>query len=92
MSPLAISVLAVAIAVAIGAALVALGRSREREPLRPWWQHSAVWVGASVIVTLLGVFAFPKLLGFTFVFLPFLWMGGQRRRAPRPPNRSDREA
>jgi hypothetical protein len=35
---------------------------------------------------LLGVFAFPRLLGFTFVFFPFIVMRsvGRRRRDRRP--------
>jgi hypothetical protein len=33
---------------------------------------------------------FPRLLGFTFVFLPLIWMRGfGRRREPRDPNRHD---
>jgi hypothetical protein len=30
------------------------------------------WIGLSMAFVLLGVFAFPRLLGFMFVFFPFL--------------------
>jgi hypothetical protein len=38
----------------------------------------------SAVFVLLGVFVFPRLLGFTFLFLPFLWMraAGRRRQDP----------
>jgi hypothetical protein len=41
----------------------------------------------SIVFVLLGVFVAPRLLGFTFVFLPFLWVGGGRR--PRQPTNGD---
>jgi hypothetical protein len=45
-----------------------------------------MWIGLSMAFVLLGVFAFPRLLGFTFVFFPFIVMRsvGRRRRDPRP--------
>jgi len=33
---------------------------------------------------LLGIVVFPKLFGFTFLFLPFIWIGGRRRKPPDP--------
>jgi hypothetical protein len=61
---------------------------------RPWWGHPGVWLLISAAFVLLGVFVFPKLFGFTFVFLPFLWIGGLWRRRPpqdRSPRRPDAE-
>jgi hypothetical protein len=92
MNPLAVSVLAIAIAAAIGGAAVAFARSREAEPLRPWWQHSALWVGVSAVLVLVGVFVVPKLLGFTFLFIPFIWFGGIGRRTPPRPRSNPHDA
>jgi hypothetical protein len=58
---------------------VDLVRGRRRRPL---WGHPGLWLLASGAFVLLGVFVFPKLFGFTFVFLPFLWVGGLLRRRP----------
>jgi hypothetical protein len=57
---------------------------------RSWWGHPGLWVLVSATSVLLGVFVFPKLFGFTFVFLPLLWpfLGGLRRARPGP--REDR--
>jgi hypothetical protein len=73
-------------------ALVTFARRREAEPDRPWWQHPPVWIGASAVFALLGLFVAPKLLGFTFLFLPFLWIGGIGRRTPPQRERRDHEA
>jgi hypothetical protein len=45
-----------------------------------------MWIGLSMAFVLLGVFAFPRLLGFTFVFFPFIVMRsvGRGRRDRRP--------
>jgi hypothetical protein len=45
-----------------------------------------VWIGLSMVFLLVGVFAFPRLLGFTFLFFPFVVMRsfGRGRRDPRP--------
>ena len=83
MSPALIAVFLTAVAVAIGA--VVLGRSVHRDaspsgPTRPWWGAPAPWVMASAALLLLGLYVFPRLLGFVFLFLPLIWM----RRARRP--------
>jgi O-antigen/teichoic acid export membrane protein len=85
-SPLGVTLLAVAIVAAVVVSLVSFARRRAAEPDRPWWQHSTVWVGVSAVFVLLGLFVAPKLLGFTFVFLPFLWTGGGRRPRQRAIN------
>jgi hypothetical protein len=58
---------------------------------RSWWGRPGLWVLVSATSVLLGVFVFPKLFGFTFIFLPFLWpfLGGLRRGRHGP--REDRE-
>jgi hypothetical protein len=44
-----------------------------------------VWLAIAAVLLVLGLFVFPHLLGFTFLFLPFIWIGGfRRRRRPRP--------
>ncbi len=51
---------------------------------RPWWGNPFVWLAIAVVMLVLGLFVFPHLLGFTFLFLPFIWIGGfRRRRRPR---------
>jgi hypothetical protein len=55
---------------------------------RLWWGRPAVWTAGGIAFVLLGAFVFPRLLGFTFVFLPFIWMrrsGAGNRRPPPPP-------
>jgi amino acid transporter len=76
-SPALTAVLVTALAIALGA--FALGRIARREggsdrPERPWWGSPAVWIGVSVAFILLGVFVAPRMLGFTFLFLPLIWM------------------
>ena len=54
-----------------------------RRALRPWWGHPGVWLVISAVFVFLGLFVFPKLFGFSFVFLPFLWIGGLWRNRSR---------
>lgn len=52
----------------------------ERRRPRPWWGNPLVWVGLGVVFLVLGIFVAPHFLGGTFIFLPFFWIGGGRRR------------
>ncbi len=88
MSPLAVTILITVFAAVIAGAVVAYSRQREAVPHRRWWQTQAVWVGVAAVSVMLGVFVAPRLLGFTFVLLPFLWIGRLGRR-PREPRRHD---
>jgi hypothetical protein len=54
-------------------------RPRER-PTRPWWANPLVWLGLGLVSVLLGVFVWPGLFGFTFIFIPILWW-----RRPKTP-------
>ena len=92
MSPFAASLLVTAVVIAIAVAAVRFGRHRAEHPGEPWWRSAPLWLGVSCVFALLGLFVAPKLLGFTFVFLPFLWIGGLGRREPRKPERTDRDA
>ena len=91
MSPAVIALVVTALAIALGA--VALGATTARGPTgegtrQPWWSTQAVWVGLSVAVLVLGLFVFPRLLGFTFLLLPLIWMrSGGRRPGQRPGGR-----
>jgi hypothetical protein len=61
---------------------------------RPWWGHPGIWLLVSAAFVLLGLFVVPRLFGFTFLFLPFLWVGGLWRARPRDegtPRRPDAE-
>jgi len=90
-SPGFVAVLLTAVAVGLGA--VVFGRALHRDEGsdrsgRPWWGNPAVWIGASVGFLALGLFVAPRLLGFTFLLLPLVWMrlpgrGGDWGRGPR---------
>jgi hypothetical protein len=72
-----------AVAIAIASLLVARGR-RAPTAARPWWASPLVWLGAGVAISALGLIVVPRLLGFAFLFLPLLWLGGRRRsQGPR---------
>jgi hypothetical protein len=70
---------AAVVALAIAGALAWRERA-VREPGRPWWGNPATWVVVCAATVLLGVFVFPRLLGFGFLLLPFVWTRGHRRR------------
>jgi hypothetical protein len=72
----------------VGVAAIVLGwrNRRSLEPDRPWWGMPGVWIGLSMVFVLLGVFVFPRLLGFTFLFFPFVLLRsfgrGRQDRSP----------
>jgi uncharacterized membrane protein len=72
--------------VAVVALALALRRRRALEPDRPWWGMPGAWIGLSMLFLLVGVVAFPRILGFTFLFFPFVLMRsvGRGRRDRRP--------
>jgi hypothetical protein len=86
MGTLALILLPACAFVAAVALVLAYRRRRALEPKRPWWGSPGVWIGLSMVFLLVGVFAFPRLLGFTFLFFPFVVMRsfGRGRRDPRP--------
>jgi len=85
MGTLALILLPACAFVAVVAIVLTYRRQRTLEPERPWWGMPGTWIGLSMAFVLLGVFAFPRLLGFTFVFFPFLVMrsAGRARRDRR---------
>ncbi len=52
-------------------------------PVRPWWGNPLLWVGACAVLALVGLVVAPKLFGVAFLLLPFIWVGGLRRRERR---------
>lgn len=50
---------------------------------RPWWARLGVWLLVAAVMVVLGVLVSPKLYGFTFLFLPFVWMSRGARSEPR---------
>jgi hypothetical protein len=68
--------------------VLALRNGRLADPARPWWGYPGAWIAISTLFVLLGVMVFPRLLGFTFVFLPLIWMRGfgRRREPPQRPH------
>lgn len=46
---------------------------------RPFWTSPAGFAAVSVVVLLVGAFVAPRLLGLTFLLLPFLWSRGPGR-------------
>ena len=87
MGTLALILVPAALFVAVVALVLAV-RQRGAPALgRPLWSRPAIWIGLAMAFVLLGVFVFPRLLGFTFLFLPFVWMRGFGRRPPQSPDR-----
>ena len=86
MGTLALILLPACAFVAVVALVLAYRRGRVLEPQRPWWERPGVWIGLSMVFVLVGVVAFPRLLGFTFLFFPFVLMRsvGRGRRDRRP--------
>ena len=53
---------------------------RDPRPVeRPWWGNPWLWVGVCVIFLILGFFVWPGLFGFSFLFLPFVFVWRPRR-------------
>jgi hypothetical protein len=86
MGTLALILLPACAFVAAVALVLAYRRGRALEPERPWWGTPGVWIGLSMVSVLVGVFAFPRLLGITFLFFPFVVLRsvGRGRRGRRP--------
>jgi len=47
---------------------------------RPWWGNPLLWVGVCAAFALVGLVVAPRLFGVAFLLLPFIWIGGFRRR------------
>jgi hypothetical protein len=80
-NPAFIAIAVTLVVVALGGAILALTdggpmRAARRRPL----PVPAPWIALGAIVLLLGVMIMPRILGFTFLFLPMIWS----RRAGRP--------
>jgi hypothetical protein len=83
MGTLALILVPAAVFVAAVAIVLAIRRPGPRGMGRPWWAIPAVWVGLGLVSILAGLLVFPRLLGFTFLFLPLIWMRAFGRRRPR---------
>jgi hypothetical protein len=87
---LALILIPAAIFVAVVAGVVAFrNRGIIGDPERPWWGSPVVWVAASLSFVLLGLFVFPRLFGFTILFLPFLLARSFGRRRPEDHERRE---
>lgn len=81
MSPAFIAIAVTIVVLAVGAAIVAL---TEGSPLRAGGRTLPVpapWIVVGALLLILGVVLMPRLLGFTFLFLPLIW--SRRSRGPR---------
>jgi hypothetical protein len=85
MATLALILLPACAFVGAVALVLAYRRGRALEPQRPWWGRPGAWIGLSMVFVLVGVFAFPRLLGFTFLFFPFVVMRSVGRGRDRRP-------
>lgn len=83
MSTLASILLPAAALAAATWVVLRLGRRGEVTPARRSWSRPGLRMAALAAFVLLGLFVFPRLLGFAFLFLPFVWM----RRSGRGPAR-----
>jgi hypothetical protein len=88
-STLTLILIPAAIFVAVVAGVVAFRDRGMRDPQRPWWGSPVVWVAGSIAFVLLGVFVFPRLFGFTILFLPFLLARSFGRRRPEDHERRE---
>jgi hypothetical protein len=86
---LALILVPAAIFVAVVVGVVAFRDRRIRDPEQPWWGSPVVWVAGSLAFVLLGVFVFPRLFGFTILFLPFLLARSFGRRRPEDHERRE---
>jgi hypothetical protein len=66
-------------------AVVAVLSLRDRRELdgRPWRGTPPTWLLVCGVLLILGLVVAPRLLGFTFLLLPFIWVGGLGRRRER---------
>jgi len=72
-------------AVLFAGGVVAFLVIRERTELRgrPWRGPVPTWLIVGGVLLVLGLVVAPRLLGFTFLLLPFIWVGGLGRRRER---------
>ncbi len=90
MGTLALILIPAALFVGAVALVLALRNGRVAQPGRRWWGYPGAWIAMSAVFVLLGAMLFPRLLGFTFVFLPLIWMRRfGRRREPQDRSRHD---
>jgi formate hydrogenlyase subunit 4 len=48
----------------------------------PWWTRPSSWILITALFLFIGLFVTPKIFGGVFLFFPFLWLRGPRRRRP----------
>jgi hypothetical protein len=83
-NPAFIAIAVTLVVVALGGAILALtdGGPVRAAPRRPF-PVPGPWIALGAIVLLLGVVIMPRILGFTFLFLPMIW--ARRARGPHRP-------
>jgi len=90
-SPAFIAIGLTLVVLAVVAAVLALTdggplRGAGRRPL----PVPAPWIAFGALLLVLGIVIMPRLLGFTFLFLPLIWSRRARRpQGPRGPGRPD---
>lgn len=87
MGTLALILIPAALFAGAVALVLALRRAGVAAPGRPWWGNPGVWIGLASVSILVGLFVFPRLLGFTFLFIPLIWIRSLRRRPEDDGNR-----
>ncbi len=55
------------------------GEATATDRPRPWWGNPLVWLGVAAAFVVVGLVIAPRVFGFSFLFLPFIWVGGRRR-------------
>lgn len=66
---------------------LAVGGGAQVDGDRPQWGRPAVRIGLILVFVLVGLLVAPRLLGFIFLFLPFVWSrraGLRRHRRGHP--------
>jgi hypothetical protein len=83
-SPAFISIVVTVVTVAVfGLAIAATGGASRAVSARRALSFPTSWIVLGAMLLVVGVVVAPRLLGFTFLFLPFIWSRGRGRGGPR---------
>lgn len=86
MSPAFIAIAVTLVVVAVVGAVVALTDGGPRAAGRRALPVPASWIAVGAVLLVVGVVLMPRLLGFTFLFLPLIWSRRARGSRGRGPN------
>lgn len=83
MSPAFIAIAVTVVTVAVfGLVIAATGGASRTVSARRALPFPTPWIVLGAMLLVVGVVVVPRLLGFTFLFLPFIWSRGRGRGGP----------